>query len=151
MADLHADSLLWGRDLLERGDRGHVDIPRLIEGNVALQVLAASTKSPRHLNLERNDDRSDDILLLAMASGWPPRTWGSLTERALHLASRAHDMAARSGGRFTIMRVGRRSRRLRRRGAATTPSTAGSWRSRARTRSTATSTTSIGWSMPATG
>src|SRR5688500_8868676 len=60
VADLHADSLLWGRDLLERGERGHVDVPRLIEGNVALQVLAASTKTPRHLNLERNDDRSDD-------------------------------------------------------------------------------------------
>ena len=53
VVDLHADSLLWGRDLLERGDRGHVDVPRLIEGNVALQVFAASTKSPRHLNIER--------------------------------------------------------------------------------------------------
>ena len=27
VADLHADSLLWGRDLLARGDRGHVDVP----------------------------------------------------------------------------------------------------------------------------
>jgi membrane dipeptidase len=103
VADLHADSLLWGRDLLERGDRGHVDVPRLIEGNVGLQVLAASTKSPRHLNIERNDDRSDDVLLLAIASGWPPRTWRSLTERALHMASRAHDMAARSDGRLRII------------------------------------------------
>ena len=32
VADMHADSLLWGRDLLARGTRGHVDIPRLIEG-----------------------------------------------------------------------------------------------------------------------
>ena len=103
VADLHADSLLWGRDLLERGERGHVDVPRLVEGNVALQVLAASTKTPRHLNLERNDDRSDDVLLLALASGWPPRTWGSLTERALHLARRAHDTAARSDGRLSII------------------------------------------------
>jgi len=124
VADLHADSLLWGRDLLERGDRGHVDVPRLIEGNVALQVLAASTKTPRHLNIERNDDRSDDILLLAMASAWPPRTWGSLTERALHLASRAHDLAARSGGRFTILEsVADLEAYVARR--ATTPSTAG--------------------------
>ena len=38
-----------------------------IEGNVALQVLAATTKSPRHLNIERNDDRSDDVVLLALA------------------------------------------------------------------------------------
>ena len=28
IADLHADSLLWGRDLLQRSSYGHVDIPR---------------------------------------------------------------------------------------------------------------------------
>ena len=63
--DLHADSLLFGRDLLVRGDRGHVDVPRMIEGGVALQVLSAAVKSPRHLNIERNDDRSDDVTSLA--------------------------------------------------------------------------------------
>jgi microsomal dipeptidase-like Zn-dependent dipeptidase len=104
VADLHADSLLWGRDLLVRGDRGHVDVPRLIEGNVALQVLAVTTKSPRNLNIERNDDRTDDIVLLALAEGWPPATWRSLLARALHLAARADAMARRSGGRFTIIR-----------------------------------------------
>ena len=104
VADLHADSLLWGRDLLQRSDRGHVDVPRLVDGNVALQVLAATTKSPRHLNLERNDDRSDDVVLLALALGWPPATWRRLLPRALHLAARADAMAAASGGRFTIIR-----------------------------------------------
>ena len=48
--------------------RGQVDVPRLREGNVALQVLAATTKSPRHLNIERNDDRSDDVVLLALGA-----------------------------------------------------------------------------------
>ena len=52
VADLHADSLLWGRDLVERGTRGHVDIPRLIEGNVALQVFSVVTQSPRGLNID---------------------------------------------------------------------------------------------------
>ena len=47
VADLHADSLLFGRDLLRRGDRGHVDVPRLIEGRVALQVLSMAVKTPR--------------------------------------------------------------------------------------------------------
>ena len=104
VADLHADSLLWGRDLLQRSTRGHVDVPRLIEGNVALQVLAATTKSPRHLDLDRNDDRSDDVILLALALGWPPATWRRLLPRALHLAARADAMAARSDGRLTIIR-----------------------------------------------
>jgi membrane dipeptidase len=104
VVDLHADSLLWGRDLLRRSERGHVDVPRLIEGNVALQVFAASTKSPRHLNIERNDDRSDDIVLLALAQGWPPATWRSLLARALHMAARADGMARRSDGRLTLIR-----------------------------------------------
>jgi len=104
VADLHADSLLWGRDLLERATRGQVDIPRLRDGNVALQVLAATTKSPRHLNIERNDDRSDDVVLLALALGWPPATWRRLLPRALHLAARADDLAARSDGAFRVIR-----------------------------------------------
>lgn len=102
--DLHADSLLWGRDLRRRSDQGQVDVPRLIEGNVCLQVLAASTKVPRQANLERNDDRTDDVTLLAIASGWPPGTWRSLLARAIHLASRADVLAEGSGGQFSIVR-----------------------------------------------
>jgi membrane dipeptidase len=104
VVDLHADSLLWGRDLLRRADRGHVDVPRLVEGNVALQVFAASTKVPRHFNVERNDDRSDDILLVSLVQGWPSATWRSLTARAEYLASRLHAIAARSGGGLTVIR-----------------------------------------------
>ena len=87
-----------------RGDRGHVDVPRLVDGNVALQVFAASTKSPRHLNIERNTDDSDDIVLLAIAQGWPAATWRSLMARALHMAARADAMAERSSGRLTMIR-----------------------------------------------
>ena len=72
---------------------------------MALQVFAASTKSPRHLNIERNTDDSDDILLLAIALGWPPATWRSLLARALHMAARADAMASRSSGRLTIVRT----------------------------------------------
>jgi microsomal dipeptidase-like Zn-dependent dipeptidase len=103
VVDLHADSLLWGRDLLARGDRGHVDVPRLVEGRVALQALSACVRVPRHLDLDRNADTSDDVLLLAIASGWPPRTWWSPLARALHLAARARSMAERSAGRFRLI------------------------------------------------
>ena len=104
VVDLHADSLLWGRDLLTRGTAGQVDLPRLREGNVALQVFAATTKSPRHLNIERNDDRSDDVTFVALAGGWPPATWRSRLARALHLASRAEDLERRAGGAFRLIR-----------------------------------------------
>jgi len=105
VVDLHADSLLWGRDLSVRADHGQIDLPRLIEGNVALQVFAASTKTPRHLNIERNEDTSDDVLLVALAGGWPPATWRSLLARALFLAGRAEDLEARSGGSFRRIRT----------------------------------------------
>ena len=104
VVDLHADSLLWGRDLLKRGTRGHVDVPRLVEGGVAIQVFAVTTKVPRNLNIERNDDRTDDILLVAIGRGWPPPTWRSLLARAEHQAGRIQAMADRSGGRLTLIR-----------------------------------------------
>jgi membrane dipeptidase len=103
VADLHADSLLFGRDLLRRGDRGHVDIPRLIEGRVALQVLSMAVKTPRGINIDRNDDSSDEILTLALAKRWPPSTWRRLMPRVLYLAGRAHGFAAASGGTFRVI------------------------------------------------
>lgn len=103
VADLHADSLLYGRDLLRRSSVGHVDVPRLIDGNVGLQVLAACVRVPRHLNVERNEDTSDDVTLLALALGWPPATWASGLARALHLAARARALEARAPERVSIV------------------------------------------------
>lgn len=104
IADLHADPLLWGRDLVERGTHGHIDIPRLAEGNVALEVFGVVTQSPRGLNIERNDDSTDDIFLLAIAQRWPLKTWFSLKERALYQADRLSGMAFRSDGKFVLIR-----------------------------------------------
>lgn len=107
VVDLHADSLLWGRDLNARGSRGHVDIPRMLEGNVALQIFTAVTKTPRGLNYERNRADSDTIIWLALAQHWPPRTWNDLTERALFLADRFDRTVAASGGRLVPIRTAR--------------------------------------------
>ena len=105
VADLHADSLLWARDLLERGTRGHVDIPRLIEGNVALQAFTIVTKTPRNQNIENNTGDTDNITLLAIAERWPTKAWSSLTERALYQAHKLQDTAERSVGKFTLIRT----------------------------------------------
>jgi membrane dipeptidase len=105
VADLHADPLLWGRDLRKRASRGHVDLPRLIEGNVAVQGFGVVTKTPRNLNLVRNDDRTDDVTLLALAQRWPPATWRSLKERALYQARRLQEMADGSEGRLAVLRT----------------------------------------------
>lgn len=105
VADLHADSLLWNRDLLDRSDSGHVDVPRLIDGNVALQAFTVVTKTPYvwKMNIERNDDQTDNIKILAIAERWPTATWSSLAERALYQASKLRHAAARSGGKFTLI------------------------------------------------
>ncbi len=105
IADLHADTLMWNRDLLERGSWGHVDVPRLVEGNVAIQAFTVVTKSPRDLNIERNGDDSDDITLLAIAERWPIGSWGNLTERALYQARRLHEAEADSNGGLVILRT----------------------------------------------
>jgi hypothetical protein len=47
VVDCHADSLLWSRrPLTERVDRGHVDVPRLLLGNVALAVFHLLSLAP---------------------------------------------------------------------------------------------------------
>ncbi|MDE1485843.1 membrane dipeptidase [Xenorhabdus bovienii] len=104
IADLHADTLLWGRDLLDRSTRGQVDIPRLIDGNVAVQVFAVVSKSPRGLNIEKNSAETDNVTLLALAQRWPWRTLFSLKERALYQAARLHEAAARSNGKLVVIK-----------------------------------------------
>lgn len=103
IADLHADALLWGRNLLDRGSRGHTDVPRLIEGNVAVQVFAVVSKTPRGINIERNDDTTDNITLLAIGQRWPVETWTSLKARALYQAERLKEMAAESDGKLVVV------------------------------------------------
>lgn len=88
IADLHSDTLLWARDSLDRGTTGHVDIPRLQEGNVTLQVFSVVTKAPASLNYDSNTGDSDQITLLTQVQLWPIRTWNSLYERAHYQGER---------------------------------------------------------------
>jgi microsomal dipeptidase-like Zn-dependent dipeptidase len=103
VADLHADTLLWDRDLLERGTRGHVDLPRLIEGNVALQAFTVVTQTPKDMNYDNNTAETDNITLLTIVEGWPRVAWSSLLERALYQSRRLHDAVAQSGGALRLI------------------------------------------------
>ncbi len=103
IADLHTDSLLWKRDLLDESDIGHVDVPRLQRGNVALQVFSATTKSPSGQNYEENTADSDNITLLAVAQLWPTRTWTSIYERALYQLEKLQAFAADSNGTLMVI------------------------------------------------
>ncbi|MBU6156036.1 MAG: dipeptidase [Alphaproteobacteria bacterium] len=103
MVDLHADTLLWGRDVLVRGERGHVDVPRLVEGRYAVQVFSTVTKTPRGQNYDRNTGDTDSITLLALINAWPSRTWNSLTERAVFQAERLQQAARTSPGTIMLL------------------------------------------------
>ena len=95
VGDLHADSALWGKDLLRRNTWGQVDLPRLIEGGATLQMFTTVTKSPRGQNYEQNaTDAADNITLLAMAQRWPAETHDSLFARAMLQADRVTAAAA---------------------------------------------------------
>ena len=106
IADLHSDALLWHRNPLDRHERGHVDLPRMLEGNLALQVFTIVTKAPFGMNEDRTVDRDDDMItILSMAQGQPLKTWGSLAQRTLHQAERLHRLEADSEGRFRVLRT----------------------------------------------
>lgn len=105
IGDWHADSTLWNRDLSKRGDFGHVDIPRLQDGNVALQMFTTVTKSPSGLNYQENDtDAADDITRVAMLQLWPISTWSSLAERAVLQAQKLVQLAERIPHEFVLIK-----------------------------------------------
>lgn len=106
VGDWHADSLLWNRDLLARGSYGQVDIPRLLEGGVAIQAFTVVTKSPSGQNYDSNSaEASDNITPLAIAQLWPIRTWDSLLQRALYQAEKLREFENRAPDLLKIIRT----------------------------------------------
>lgn len=104
IADLHADTLLWKRSLLDAAERGQVDLPRLQTGNVALQIFSSVSKTPKGQNYEANSADSDNITLLTFAQLQPPETWSSLLERSLWHATKLRRAARASEGQLRVIR-----------------------------------------------
>lgn len=106
IADLHADTLLWRRNPVKRHDRGHVDLPRLRDGGVDIQIFSTVTKSPRGLNFDGNSaDAPDDITTLAQVQLWPLRTWGSIYERAAFQAQRLQKIEQNPKNNLVVART----------------------------------------------
>lgn len=51
LADGHADSLMWNRDLTLRSDQGQVDFPRLLEAGARIQCFTVVTRGWPFVNL----------------------------------------------------------------------------------------------------
>jgi microsomal dipeptidase-like Zn-dependent dipeptidase len=104
VADMHADTLMLRGDLTVRSRTGHVDLPRLQEGGVALQFFTAVTKVPLGLNIEANDTNSLDLLTLVGLVRFTPFATRDLLGRALLYSERLHDSIARANGHLLPVR-----------------------------------------------
>ncbi|MCH8505769.1 MAG: membrane dipeptidase [Ectothiorhodospiraceae bacterium] len=95
IADLHIDTLKWERDPLQRSMFGHADLPRLNDGNIALQVFTIVTKSPLSLPWSRcvSGRMPDTNTPLNFMQGRPVF---SLKDRALYQIERLKDAVERS-------------------------------------------------------
>lgn len=100
IVDLHSDTLMWKRNLLDPANRGHQDLPRLQAGNVALQVFSSVTKTPRGQNYDSNSGDTDNITPLVIAQLQPRKTWSSLLERSLFHAAKLDRAVAGAEGRL---------------------------------------------------
>ena len=107
IVDLHCDVLLWSRDLLKNNTQGHVNLPGMQQGNLALQAFTVVSKFPlasKPINVSGNS--FDLITPLVIAQRWPVKTWNNLLERALYQARRLHEFAQKSNGNLRIIKTG---------------------------------------------
>jgi len=105
VADLHCDALLWNRNLTKKATYGHVDFPRMQEGNMALQGFTLVTKSPSGQNFTENSSESfDNITALSIGQRQPIATWFSLVERAVYQCRKLHRFASKYDGQFHVIK-----------------------------------------------
>lgn len=122
VVNLRANSLISSLDYSKRQSdsctfwsctRSHLDVPRLLEGNVGITVMGAVTKLPYTINNEQECgqyrilcppalDRNvlvnsfDIMSFLSFTHGWNWRSWLSPFRRALHQAEKIHDIVQKA-------------------------------------------------------
>jgi membrane dipeptidase len=87
IADGHADSLMWNRDLTQRSDEGHVDFPRLKEAGVRIQCFTVVTRGLPFVNL---------MSAFAVYRRWPAEARRGEWARASWQIDRLHELCGRS-------------------------------------------------------
>jgi membrane dipeptidase len=93
LADGHADTLMWNRDLTARQRRGHVDFLRLREAGVCIQCFTIVT---------RGYPLVDGVGMLGVLRGWPAAARRSPWTRCLFQVERMRELCARSAGAVGI-------------------------------------------------
>lgn len=93
IADGHADSLMWNRDLCVRSEEGHVDFPRLREAGVKLQCFTIVTRGFPFIG---------GFPVFASWRGWPVEARQSEWTRAVWQIDRLADFCRRSEGQARL-------------------------------------------------
>ncbi len=93
VADAHADSLMWNRDLTVPSAEGHVDFPRLAEAGVKLQCFTIVTRGFPFIG---------GFPLFAAWRRWPKEARAGEWARATFQLDRMAELCARSGGKVAI-------------------------------------------------
>ncbi|MEM9726364.1 MAG: membrane dipeptidase [Pseudomonadota bacterium] len=110
LADLHSDTLLWGVDPWRARSGGHMDLPRLFEARVGLQVFGGPTWTPLPMSNSEQalcvSCESIDQTNALFPSDWIDRVRRS---KAVLRRRRAHRLAER----FHMMRQADLEGRLR--------------------------------------
>ncbi|MBN8227644.1 membrane dipeptidase [Corallococcus macrosporus] len=97
IADGHADSLMWNRDLCERSTEGHVDFPRLREAGMKLQCFTLVTRGFPFIG---------GFPLFAAWRKWPREARGGEWSRALWQIGQLDAFCARSGDTVRVATTG---------------------------------------------
>ncbi|HET7825710.1 MAG TPA: membrane dipeptidase [Anaeromyxobacter sp.] len=98
LADGHADSLMWNRDLTVRQRRGQIDFPRLAEANVRIQCFTVVT---------RGWPVVDGMAALATLRGWPHDARRGPWARCLFQLDRMRVLCDRSCGAVRLAATSR--------------------------------------------
>lgn len=94
IADGHADSLMWNRDLTCASARGHVDFPRLREAGVKVQCFTVVTRGLPVI---------DGFSLFAWKQGWPREARKDEWSRCLWQLDRMAAFCRESKGQASIV------------------------------------------------
>lgn len=89
VADAHADTLMWNRDLNRRSSHGHVDFPRLREAGVKIQCFTVVTRGFPYVG---------GFPLFAAWRGWPREALRGPWRRCLFQLERLFEACRASGG-----------------------------------------------------
>jgi membrane dipeptidase len=106
VVDLHGDSLLWNKDVAARGGGGHIDLERLVKGNVAIQVFGMVTQFPLRILLEALPFLNADVIgLLSFFDGWPLAARRDFYQRAAYHARKFSALVEKASGQIKPVRT----------------------------------------------